>query len=266
MLYNAKEKILKLDKMTCRYITFGKGDKPLVMIQGLNTNGIKGSSIPLALMYRLFSNEYKVYLFDRNEYFDEHTTIEMMAYDVIKAMDYLNISNAYILGVSQGGLIAQNIAILRPDLVKSLVLALTFSKNNSIVQDCITNWIELTQNKDYKALVKDMAIKMYSKQYLKQYQPFLPLLTLIQKPKDPLRFIAQCKSCLTNDTYDKLQYITCPTLVIGAKEDLIVGVQGSIEIQEKLNCQMYLYEHLGHAAYEEAKDFNRIVYNFFQES
>ena len=54
MLYNAKEKILKLDKMTCRYITFGKGDKPLVMIQGLNTNGIKGSSIPLALMYPFF--------------------------------------------------------------------------------------------------------------------------------------------------------------------------------------------------------------------
>ena len=59
MLYNAKEKILKLDKMTCRYITFGKGDKPLVMIQGLNTNGIKGSSIPLAFMYRLFQKNIK---------------------------------------------------------------------------------------------------------------------------------------------------------------------------------------------------------------
>ena len=39
----------------------------------------------------------------------------------------------------------------------------------------------------------------------------------------------------------------------------------SKEIATKLGCKIYLYDSLGHAAYEEAKDFNRIVYDFFVE-
>ena len=35
------------------------------------------------------------------------------------------------------------------------------------------------------------------------------------------------------------------------------------EIAEKLDCNIYMYDKLGHAAYEEAKDFNRRVYEFF---
>ena len=36
----------------------------------------------------------------------------------------------------------------------------------------------------------------------------------------------------------------------------------SKEIAEKLGCEIYMYEKLGHAAYEEAKDFNNRVYAF----
>ena len=58
MLYNAKEARLMLRGMEFDYITFGKGPRPLVMIQGLNTNGIKGAALSLAWMYRLFAKEY----------------------------------------------------------------------------------------------------------------------------------------------------------------------------------------------------------------
>ena len=54
MIYNAKELKLELADMEIDYVRFGKGKRQLVMIQGLNTRGIKGSAIPLALMYRIF--------------------------------------------------------------------------------------------------------------------------------------------------------------------------------------------------------------------
>ena len=38
-----------------------------------------------------------------------------------------------------------------------------------------------------------------------------------------------------------------------------------MEIAEKLGCKIHMYENLGHAAYEEAKDFNQMVYDFLQE-
>ena len=42
----------------------------------------------------------------------------------------------------------------------------------------------------------------------------------------------------------------------------MVGGIASGEIAEKLGCEMYMYDKLGHAAYEEARDFNDRVYAF----
>ena len=51
MLFDVKEKKLALQDMQIDYITFGKGKKNLVMVQGLNTRGIKGAGLSLAFMY-----------------------------------------------------------------------------------------------------------------------------------------------------------------------------------------------------------------------
>ncbi len=265
MLYNAKERLLELNGKRLRYISFGKGEKPLVMIQGLSTRSIKGAALPLAFMYRIFAKEYRVFLFDRRETVDENITVRDFAADTAEAMDALDLKNADVLGVSEGGMIAQRLTIERPDLVRRLVLAVTLSKTNETVVSAINTWAEMALAGEMKRLIRDMAEKMYSDAYLRRYKPLLPLLTLLQKPKDVPRFISLGRSCLTCDTYAELQKITCPTLVIGGAEDKIVGADASREIAERLGCKIYMYEGLGHAAYEEANDFNKRVYDFFNE-
>ena len=262
MIYNAKEHKLELNHLQMSYITFGKGAKPLVMIQGLSTRSIKGAAVSLAYMYRIFVNDYKVYLFDRRENVSENVTVRDLAADIGMAMDALEITNADVFGVSQGGMIAQYLAIDRPDLVNKLVLAVTLSKNNDTVKDVVKSWIEMTQQGDVKALVADMAVKMYSDVYIKRYRLFMPLLTILQKPKDAGRFVALAKACLTCNAYEELDKIKCPIFVIGGKQDKVVTGEASEEIAEKTNCKIYMYENLGHAAYEEAKDFNSRVYQF----
>ena len=46
MIYHVKEQQISLHGMLTDTITFGKGTKPLVMIQGLNTRGIRGAAGP----------------------------------------------------------------------------------------------------------------------------------------------------------------------------------------------------------------------------
>ena len=266
MIYQAKESSLQLNYGKVRYISFGMGEKPLVMIQGLNTRGIHGMAVPLAWMYRVFAKEYKVYLFDRREDLPEEITVRELAQDVANAMDTLGFQKADIFGVSQGGMIAEYLAMDRPDLVHKLVLAVTLSKSNEMVTSVIQKWIQLTEAKEYKMLIKDMAEKMYSEKYLKRYRPMLPLLTLIQTPKDEKRFLTLAKACLTCDAYEELEKIQCPVLVLGGGKDQVVGGEASLEIAEKLNCEIYMYEDLGHAAYEEAKDFNHKVYAFLNRT
>ena len=264
MFVSAKERTLSLPDTQLDYLTFGNGPTPLIMIQGLNTRGIKGSANALAWMYRIFANDHTVYLFDRRPNVRDGITVRDLAADIAAAMDALGLRDAHVLGVSQGGMIAQYLAIDRPDLVGKLVLAVTLSRNNDTVQETIDSWISMAQQGQMQQLVRDMAVRMYSDAYVKRYQPFLPLLTLLQAPKDVPRFVTLAKACLTCSTYEELNRIQCPVLVIGGRLDRVVGGAASEEIAQKLGCPIHLYEDLGHAAYEEAKDFNRRVADFLK--
>ena len=50
--------------------------------------------------------------------------------------------------------------------------------------------------------------------------------------------------------------------VLGGRQDKVVTGTASAEIAERLGCKIHMYEGLGHAAYEEAGDFNQKVYEF----
>ena len=53
MFYNAREKLLEIQDIQMNYITFGKGEKPLILIQGLSTRSIKGAAFSVAYMLSL---------------------------------------------------------------------------------------------------------------------------------------------------------------------------------------------------------------------
>ncbi len=263
MGFRVEKRTLQTADAVMDYVTFGSGKKTLLMIQGLNTNGLQGAET-LGWMYRIFAKEYRVYLFDRRRELPTDVTVEDLAADTARAMDALGLTGADVIGVSQGGMIAQCLALQRPELVNKLVLAVTLSRSNGTVESVVENWIALTERGDWRALTADMAEKMYSEAYLRRCRPFLPLLSILQKPKDPERFITLARACLSCDTYGRLAELRCPVFVIGGRQDRIVTAEASLEMAEQLGCEWYLYETLGHAAYEEAKDFNRRIYAFLR--
>lgn len=258
-----KEYSIKLDTSQINYVVFGTGKEPLVLIPGLSLQEVKGRGFFIAYTYRVFSKKYRVYCFDKRNDISENATVEQFADDVCFCMKRLHIANANILGISQGGMIAQYLAIKYPDMVKKLCLGVTLSKNNQTVIDCVDNWLRLAEKNLYEDLIQDIFEKMYSESYLKKYKLFLPLLKKIGKPKNSTRFINMAKACLTCNTYNELLKIKCPVFVLGGKKDKITEGKSSEEIAEKLNCPIYMYEDYGHSAYAEAKDFNKRVFDFF---
>ena len=266
MLFNLKEDCVKINNTTMDYVVFGKGTKPLVIIPGLSLKRIKGAGYSLAYMYKLFAEDFRVYIFDRKEAISEGYTVREIAEDTADAMKALGITKACVCGVSQGGMIVQYLAIDYPELIEKLVLAVTLSRQNETVKNTIEKWIHFAEDNDLESFIEDMLSKMYSSQYMKKYKMLVPLMLQMSKKADLKRFAILAKSCLTCDTYEELSKIKCPTLVLGGKQDKVVTGEASEEIAEKLNCDIYMYEDLGHAAYEEAKDFNERIYKFLQKS
>ncbi|MBQ8596828.1 MAG: alpha/beta hydrolase [Lachnospiraceae bacterium] len=264
MLFDAGSYTLKIGDTEMDYACFGKGDKALIMIPGLSLKRVKPFALFLAAMYRCFAEDYRVYVFDRKEEIPEGYTVKDIADDIAYAMGVLHIEKADIFGVSQGGMVAQYLALEHPQLVNKLVLAVTISRENETVRSVIGHWIELTEKEDFEALVSDMMYKMYTDGYLKKYSGLVPILARMGRPKDPNRFIRLAKACVTCDTYHRLEEITCPVFVIGGKLDKIVTGEASEEIAAKLGCEIYMYEELGHSAYEEAEDFNSRIKAFLE--
>ena len=269
MFYNAKNEKIDIDNTTVNYISFGKGKRNLIIIPGLGDGfkTVKGLAVPFAFMYKLFAKDFRVYVFSRRNNIKEGFSIEDMANDIIKHMERLKIDKADVVGVSQGGMIAQYIAINAPKKINKLVLAVTVSKTNEIMEEVITDWIEKAKNKDYKGIMVDNVEKSYTGSYLEKNRKLFAFLGLLGKNASFDRFIIQAKSCLEHNVYDKLEEIICPTLVIGAKKDKVLGVKGSEEMVEKIpNSELYIYEEYSHGVYEQAKDFNSRILEYLKQN
>ncbi len=274
MLYGAKESTLEINGAeACRvkYISFGKGEKPLVIIPGLSLRSIKGMAFPLAYMYRVFAKDFKVFVFDRRDEVHEGFTVSGIADDTAEAMRTLGIKSADVIGISQGGMAAQYLAVRYPELVRTLILGVTLSRMNETVTAAVNGWVKSAGSGDIGAVVNDMIPKMYSDSYMKKYKRLLPVISKFTKLEDHERFVILAKACLTCDIYGELDKIKCPVLVIGGKLDKIVTGEASEDIAEKLissgcKCKLLLYDELGHAAYEEAEDFNRKILDFILDS
>lgn len=267
MFYNAKNGKLKIDDTEMEYICFGKGEKTLIMIPGLGDGlkTVKGLAIPFAMLYKQYAHEYTVYVFSRKNKLKEGFTTREMASDLITAMDILGIKKASIIGISQGGMIAQYIAIDAPNKVEKLVLAVTLCKPNETSQRVIGDWIKMAESNEYGNIFIDIAEKSYTEKRLRMYRLCYPLLTRYTKPKDLTRFIIQAYACITHHAKAELDKIKCPTLVIGGDADQIVGSESSSELAEGIkNSQLILYSGMSHGLYEEASDFNTHVLTFLK--
>ena len=268
MFNHAKNGQIAIDGTSVSYITFGKGDKNLIMIPGVGEGlkTIKGYAIPFSILYKKYANDYKVYLFSRRDKLPEGFTTEDMANDIIRHMETLNIDKADIMGVSQGGMIAQYVAINAPDKVNKLVLVVTVPRPNKILEDSVNNWLEMSKNKEFKRIMVDTAEKSYVGKYLDRSRKIYGLLGIYGKKATFDRFNVEANACLSHNSYNKLNQIKCPTFIIGAKQDKALGIEGSKELNEGItNSELYVYEEYSHGVYEQAKDFNDRVLSFLKK-
>ena len=268
MLWNAKNGQAALPTGTMPYVSFGSGLRKLVVLPGLSDGlaTVKGKALLLVGPYRPYLGDFTVYLFSRREPLKEGQTIRDMAQDQAAALKALGLERVSVLGVSEGGMIAQYLAIDHPKLVEKLVLAVTAPCMNDVIRSCLPGWVDMAERNDHKALMIDTAERSYSPARLRSYRKMYPLLGRVGKPKTYDRFLINAQAILSFDALGELNKILCPTLILGGAEDRIVGPEASRMLAEGIkDSELYLYPDLGHAAYEEAPDFYDRVFDFVKD-
>lgn len=267
MLYSPKNGTVHIGSTTMDYIRFGTGRQTLIMLPGLGDGlrSMKGTALPMALMYRMFAKEFTVYAFSRKNDLPQGTSTRDMARDLKQAMEILGVSKAHIFGVSMGGMIAQHFAADYPEAVDSLVLAVTCPGPDPLLTESVTEWIRLAQSGDHTAFMDSNVRRIYSDGYYCKNKWLIPIMGKITKPKSYRRFLVQADACLTHDAWDQLPRIRARTLVIGGLRDRTLGGEASREIAQRIpGAVLKLYDQWGHGVYEEAPDFNQTLLDFLR--
>ena len=255
--------ILKNGRMD--YIRFGKGARVLIMLPGLGDGlrTVKGTALPMALLYRRFAKQYTVYVFSRREPLAAGMTTRDMAAEQTQAMEALGIDRADILGVSMGGMIAQWLAIDHPHRVGKLILTVTCAEQNPVLRESIREWVDLAKAGDHAGFMDSNLRRIYSERYYRRNKWMTPLVGALTKPKSYDRFFVQAEACLTHDARAELQSIQAQTLVIGGEKDLALGGEASKVLAQHIpGAELKMYPQWGHGLYEEAGDFNDVVLAF----
>lgn len=253
------------------YATFGSGSKPMVIIPGLSLRSTLVSASSVETSYKIFKDEYTVYLFDRRKNMPAVYPVSEMAHDLSVVLKAIGIEHAAVLGMSQGGMIAQHVAINNPELVGQMVLASTSSRAEPLQKEVIGNWAILAQEGKAEELVNSFIDNAFTPSFLQRYRRALLMMYKNLTDEELRRFAITAEACAGMDVYDHLGKIKCHTFVIGAGLDHVVTYEASVKIAEKLKsenvpCQFFTYEENGHAVFDEAKDYKERMQEFLRNN
>ena len=251
------------------YIRFGTGDKVLVILPGISIQNILMAAPAIEKQYELFCKDFTVYLFERRENMPNNYSVYDMADDTAKTMRELELCNACVFGVSQGGMIAMIIAAEYPELVSKLALGSSAAVITKESKEVFNEWLRYAEKCDAKQLCLSFGEKVYSAEIFAQYKDAFISMAKTVSENDLKRFITLVKGTEGFCARERMSIIKCPLLAIGDTTDKVLGADATPQIaalQKDNSCfEMYMYSGYGHAAYDTAPDYAKRLYNFFNK-
>jgi pimeloyl-ACP methyl ester carboxylesterase len=226
-----------VDSIQLYYEEHGSGD-PLLLIMGLAADST-------AWLFQIpdFARHYRTIAFDnrgvgRSAKPPGPYTIHGMADDAAGLLDVLRIERAHVVGVSMGGMIAQELALRHPDRVRGLVLGCTFPEPDADAER--QRQFSLAQFGGHVTATGETEIDVSAVDPLAFFQHLLPrvfnqsfidseLPKLLQIFGGALQYgfsmeaiLAQVGATQAHDTLDRLGRIAAPTLVLTGDSDLLI--------------------------------------------
>jgi len=215
----------------------GEGE-PLLLIMGL-----AGDSVAWLFQREAFAAKYRTIVFDnrgvgRTSKPDGPYTIAAMADDAVGVLDALDIPRAHVVGVSMGGMIAQELALRHPHRVRGLVLGCTYAKPDDGVTATFDDSLAFfggtkgangeiqvdLSNLDPMAFIGRLLPLTFTPQFIMTELPkLMQVFSGVMTHGFDLRAImAQVAATQGHDTVDRLGQISAPTLVLTGDSDMLI--------------------------------------------
>lgn len=246
---------------------------PLVMIMGLSANADWWDPETVAAL----SRDFKVLVFDNRD--SGRTTgpaapytIKDMAADTAGLMDRVGIEKAHVLGLSMGGMIAQELALNYPEKVDRLILGCTtpgVSKGVPPTKEAMAIMLESRENVSMTRLARGLLKVLFAPGWVWRNLFRLPrlLARLGSHPIRPDAYQRQLQAIAAFDAADRLGRIKARTLVLHGDHDILLPPENARVIAGLVpGAKLVIFRGCAHGFNaEKPREFVRVVREFLLE-
>jgi pimeloyl-ACP methyl ester carboxylesterase len=232
------------------YLRAGEGE-PLLLIQGMSATHLTWGRPFLDELEQSFD----CIVFDNRGMglsgeAEMPFTIADMAADTAALLDALELETAHLLGISMGGMIAQELALAHPERIRTLTLGATY---------CGGPEGTLMEPEDLKMLGAAMASGNRDRVFRAMWEinlspgfreddtrfaAFAEMGSALPAPQPVI--LQQMRACGAHDTSERLGAIDLPTLVIHGDVDRLLGPGNGRQIASLIPARLEMLEGVGH--------------------
>jgi pimeloyl-ACP methyl ester carboxylesterase len=256
----------KVNDIDLHYKLDGDGEEMIVLINGLADD----VETWFAQMDDFLSAGYRVLRIDNRGIGASSKpagpySSRMLADDAKALVDQLGLANFHLMGVSMGGMIAQEYALAYPGDLRSVTFGCTYAAPGPFCSRMFAMWADLAPVLGVPFVMRDVTLWAFTLPFFTDRGADLAEFETAMRYMDqPVHaYLAQLAVIQNHDTISRLGEITVPSLVLAGEQDILIPVALSRQIHEAISGSEWATTKGGHAClWEHPAEFNQIYLDF----
>ncbi len=230
----------------------GGSGPPLLLIMGMSGTTLSWGEPFIQALRRDFETiAYDHLGIGESSPMQQPFTIAELASDADALMDALELESAHVMGISMGGMVAQELALAHPERIRTLTLGCTYcgGEGSALARpEVIQRLAESMNSGDRERALRTAWEVNVSAEYAADDEAYASFHARgLERAVAVPVIMAQMQAIVAHDTQARLSQIELPTLVAHGTEDLMIPVDNGRLIAERIaGAKLEIFEGAGH--------------------
>lgn len=247
--------------------------RPVLMI-----NGLGAARAGWSLQVQVLSETYRVFSYDNRDVGETGSGAAPRLYDIgrfaddaANLIDELEIAPVHVIGASMGGAIAQELALRRPDVTRSVQIVCSWAKTDRWLADLFGQWKAIFAEMGPLAFARDSWLWVFTHRWYRDPELLDDLFAATASyphPQTAAMFARQADAAIAFDALDRIRQIAAPVQIVAGAEDILTPPRFSEEIAAAIpGSVLTVLPEVGHGMFWETPDqFNQVLLGFLDQN